>query len=247
MEGIGSRLRAIREKWGLTLREVEERSARIAQQRSHQSYKISASWLDRVECEDRVLSSAKLIVLGIIYSLSSEELLSLHQHTSGDLASYDQISEPNTTLLLKGGPLEAHVRRVLPDKIIEESIPEYTMLVPPEDYLPAHYRRGIIGRQDKTMEPMVKAGTFVLINTQRRAIAHRREWLNEFDRPLYFLYTHAGYICGWCELDRKSDWLTLVPHYESYLPTKRWKYKAEVEVVGRVAAMLQRFETTPAV
>ncbi|MGC1361971.1 MAG: hypothetical protein WA826_12420 [Silvibacterium sp.] len=48
MEGIGSRLRTIRQKWGLTLREVEERSIRIAQQWGNPSYRISASWLDRV-------------------------------------------------------------------------------------------------------------------------------------------------------------------------------------------------------
>jgi hypothetical protein len=243
MEGIGSRLREIRQRWGLTLREVEERSSRIAQRWGNQSYKISASWLDRVEREDRVLSSAKLIVLGTIYSLSSEELLSLHQQTGID-AQHEGVSEPNTTLLLAGGALEAHVKRWLPDKIVTEPIPENTTLLPTEVYLPSHYRRGVIGRQDRTMEPMIRKGTFVFINTQRRAIAHRREWTNEFDRPLYFLYTRTGYICGWCELDRHEDWLTLVPHYASYTPTKRWKYKLEVEVIGRVAALLQRFETS---
>lgn len=246
MEGIGSRLRAVREKWGLTLREVEERSARVAQQWGNQSYKISASWLNRIECEDRILSSAKLIVLGVIYSLSAEDLLSLHQQTPKHELPYEQISEPNTTLLLTRGPLESYVRRILPDKIVDELAPEQTTLLPPEEYLPVHYRRGVLGRQDKTMEPMIKAGTFVLINTQKRVIAHRREWVNEFDRPLYFLYTRMGYVCGWCELDRFGSWLTLVPHYASYLPTRRWKYKLEVEVVGRVAAMLQRFEPTSA-
>lgn len=246
MEGIGSRLRAIRQKWGLTLREVEERSVRIAQHRDNPSYRISASWLDRIEREDRVLSSAKLIVLGAIYSLSSEELLSLHQQEAANSIPYDQISEPNTTLLLTGGLLESHARLWLPDRAAAEPIPEATTLLPREIHLPSHYRRGIIGRQDKTLEPMVRAGTFVLINTQRRAIAHRREWTNEFDRPIYFLYTRAGYFCGWCELDQGGDWLTLVPHYASYVPNRRWKYRLEIEVIGRIAAMLQRFENPSA-
>jgi len=126
--------------------------------------------------------------------------------------------------------------------VLNDPIPGETMLLPPEDYLPAQYRRGVIGMNDQTLEPMVRAGTFVLIDTNRRAIAHRREWSNEYNRPIYFLYTHAGYVCGWCDLDRNTDWLTLVPHYASYTPSRRWKYRVEVEVIGRVAAMLQRFE-----
>lgn len=242
MDGIGGRLRSIRQKWGFTLREVEERSLRIAQQWGNPSYRISASWMDRVEREDRVLSGAKLIVLAVIYSLSSEELLSLYTQGSLSATHTEQLASPNTTLLLTRGPLEALVRQRLPDSIVSEKIPDQTTLLPPEDYLPTHYRRGIIGRQDRTLEPMVQTGTFVLINTQRRSIAHRREWTNEYDRPIYFLYTRLGYACGWCDLDRDTDWLTLVPHYASYAAGRRWKYRSEVEVVGRVAAMLQRFE-----
>jgi hypothetical protein len=245
MEGIGSRLRAVRGKWGLTLRDVEERSVRIAQQSGNLSYQISASWLDRIEREDRALSGAKLIVLGVIYSLSAEELLALCTEGTGGAFQIDQLSGPNTTLLLTGGPLEEYARLRVPDSVVSDPIPEETMLLPPENYLPGHYRRGIIGRRDKTLEPMVRAGTFVLINTQKRAIAHRREWINEYDRPIYFLYTRTGYVCGWCELDRSTDWLTTVPHYASYASGQRLKYKVEVEVIGKVAALLQRFEEPP--
>lgn len=242
MEGIGGRLRSIRQKWGFTLRDVEERSMRISQKWGNPSYRMSASWLDRVEREDRLLSGAKLIVLAVIYSLTSEELLAIYTQGNQNIAELDEFSGPNATLLLTRGPLENLVRQRLPDSIVSERIPDQTTLLPPEDYLPGHYRRGIIGRQDKTLEPMVRAGTFVLIDTQKRAIAHRREWTNEYDRPIYFLYTRSGYVCGWCDLDRNTDWLTLVPHYASYAAGQRWKYKMEVEVVGRVAAMLQRFE-----
>jgi transcriptional regulator with XRE-family HTH domain len=243
MQGVGNRLREFRQKWGLTLREVEERSMRIAQQRGDPSYGISASWLDRIEREGRALAGPKLMVLGAIYGLSSDELLALYSPGNGDSVQYDDYSsEPNTTLLLTKGPLEDRVRLWLPDNVVAEPIPETTMLLPTEDHLPSHYRRGIIGRQDKTLEPMVRAGTIVLINTQKRAIAHRREWTSEYDRPIYFLYTRTGYICGWCDLERETDLLTLVPHFSSYIPLRHWKYKTEIEVIGRVAAMLQRFE-----
>ncbi len=75
MEGIGARLRTVRLKWGLTLREVEERSMRIAQEWGNPSYQISASWLNRVEREGRDLSVVKLIVLAVVYSIPAEQLL----------------------------------------------------------------------------------------------------------------------------------------------------------------------------
>ncbi len=245
MDRIGIRLRAVRQKCGFTLRDVEERSLRIAQRWGDASYGISASWLDRVERENRALSGTKLIVLGVIYGLSSEELLALYARDRSNPTLAGEFASPNRTLLLTRGPFEEYARRRLPDSILTRPIPEITTLLPPEDDLPVQFRRGVIGKNDQTLEPMVRAGTLVLINTQHRAIAHRREWSNEYNRPIYFLYTHGGYVCGWCDLDRATDWLTLVPHYASYSPSRRWKYRVEVEVVGKVVALLQRFEDAP--
>jgi hypothetical protein len=60
----------------LTLRETEERCAQVAQQWGNDAYRISASWLDRVERENRGLSATKLIVLAYIYNLSTDQMLS---------------------------------------------------------------------------------------------------------------------------------------------------------------------------
>jgi transcriptional regulator with XRE-family HTH domain len=242
MEQIGVRLRAIRQRWGLTLREVEERSLQLAQHWSEPSYQVSASWLDRVEREGRRLSGVKLIVLAVIYSIPPDELLGFCSPGINEAQKFDIRSSPNTTLLLTGGPLEEHAKLWLPERITEGPIPEETTLLSPEDHLPTHYRRGIIGRRDKTLDPMVRPGSIVLINTQRRAIAARREWKCEFDRPIYFLITHAGYICGWCDLDKNLEWLTLVPHSLSYATGGRWRYRKEVEVLGRVAVVLLRLD-----
>jgi transcriptional regulator with XRE-family HTH domain len=242
MEQVGAKLRAVRQKWGLTLREVEERSLRIAQEWGKDYFRISASWLDRVEREGRGLSVAKFIVLAFIYSIPLEQLLAFCPPAASDPQSSGPVSGPNTTLLLTKGPLEEHARLWLPDSIAADPPPDKTTLLPPENHLPSHYRRGMIGHLDKTLDPMIRPGSIVLINTQRRAIAHRREWTNEFDRPIYFLLTRDGYVCGWCELDKNSDWLSLVPHPLSYTPGQRWKYRREVEVIGRIAAVLLRLE-----
>lgn len=240
MEGIGGKLRATRLAWKLTLREVEQRSLQLAKQWDNPAYRISASWLDRVERENRGLSATKLIVLANVYSLTPEQMLSLCPAPGTFAAPLEHISLPNATLLAEG-PLELHAKFWLPDSLVTEPPPQATSLLPTEHgTLPEHYRRGIIGRQDHTLEPMIRAGSIVLIDTQKRSIASRKEWNHEFDRPIYFLLTRAGYVSGFCELDRETDWLTVIPHALSFASNRRWRYRKEIEVIGTVVAATVR-------
>ena len=208
MESIGSKLRAIRTAWKLTLRQVDERSLALAQQWGNPAYRISASWLDRVERENRELSAAKLIVLASVYSLTPEQMLALSPPAGPTSHTIEETDAPNGTILTTGR-LDGHAKYWLPESLVTEPPPEVTELLPPEPgVLPEHYRRGIIGRQDRTLEPMIPAGSIVLIDTRKKAIAGRREWNNEFDRPIYFLMARDEFVCGFCELDRETDWLT---------------------------------------
>jgi transcriptional regulator with XRE-family HTH domain len=242
MGGIGKNLREARLRWQLSLREVEERSSQLAAQWQNPAYRISASWLDRVEREDRGLSATKLIVLAVIYGLTAEQMIALCPASEAMPAhQLSQVSAPNATLLLSSGPLEQHAKHWLPDSFLTDPLPDATTLLPTgQGTLPSHYRRGVIGQRDRTLEPMIRGGSVVLIDTMKRAIASRREWTHEFDRPIYFLLTRTGYASGFCELDRESEWLTLVPHPLSYETSKRWRYRKEIEVVGTVAGVLMR-------
>jgi transcriptional regulator with XRE-family HTH domain len=242
-KGIGAQLREFRNHLKLTLRETEERCAQVAQQWGNDAYRISASWLDRVERENRGLSATKLIVLAYIYNLSTDQMLSLCPGSNEGSAQLLQASSPNSTLLLAEGQLERHARAWVPDNLISDPAPEETLLIQSDrKMMPAHYRRGIIGRHDRTLEPMILAGSIVMIDTQKRAIASRKDWTNEFDRPIYFLFTRNGYFCGFCELDKKAEWLTIVPHMLSPEPNneRRWRYRKEVEVIGAVAGLFTR-------
>ena len=245
MDGIGIQLRAARQRLGLTLREVEDRTAQLAQQWGNSAYRISASWLDRVERENRGLSATKLIVLAFIYNLTMEQMLALCPGVNESPAQLELVSSPNSTLLLAKGPLADHAKLWLPDTLVTDPPPEDTMLLQSDQgVLPQHYRRGIVGRRDKTMEPMILAGSIVLIDTQKRAIAKRKDWTSEFDRPIYFLLTRACYFCGFCELDKNGEYLKLVPHALSPQTEddedRRWKYRKQVEVIGTVAAVFTR-------
>jgi hypothetical protein len=152
-----------------------------------------------------------------------------------------QLSGPNATMLLTGGRLEEQATYLLPDTLGRDQPPDETGLLTVHDGLsPTSYRRGIIGKRDRTLDPMIPAGSIVQIDTQKRAISARRDRAHEFHRPIYFLMTREGYFCGWCELDKNSEWLTLVPHPLSPASSRRWKYRVEVENMGRVVGMAIR-------
>jgi transcriptional regulator with XRE-family HTH domain len=240
MEGIGGKLRATRLAWKLTLRDVEKRTTRLSEQWGDPAYRISASWLDRVERENRELSAAKLVVLASVYSLTPEQMLGIVQTAATTQALLDEQNKPNVTMYTDGR-LDDDAKVMLPDDLWAGQEPEKTGYLPPDTAtLPAHYRRAIIGRQDRTLEPMIRAGSVLMIDTQKKTIAGRREWNHEFDRPIYFLYTRDGYTAGFCELDRENEWLTVIPHALSYESNRRYRYKKEIEVVGTVVAVASR-------
>jgi hypothetical protein len=190
---------------------VEERSLRFAQELGNQSYRVSASWLNRLEREEHELTVNKLIVLASIYNLQPEQLLCSISPADPRPILLRQLSSPNATMLLTQGPLQEQARYLLPDAPPDKPPDETTLLAADNGLLPAPYRRGIIGKRDLTLDPMISPGSIVLIDTQKRAISSRRDWTHEFQRPIYFLVTREGYVCGWCELDKASEWLTLIP------------------------------------
>jgi hypothetical protein len=224
------------------LREVEERCFRFAQEKDNESYQISASWLDRLEREKHELTANKLIVLAEIYSLPLEHLLRSVYMGNPQPELLRQISGANTTTLLTEGPPEAQTRYLLPDKPAPDLLPDETALFATgkEQSLPV-YRRGVIGKRDRTLNPMIPAGSVVQIDTRQRAISSTKDWTHEFQRPIHFLMIREGYVCGWCELDKASEWLTLIPHPLSPASSRRWKYRTDIESIGRVVAVAIRF------
>jgi transcriptional regulator with XRE-family HTH domain len=239
--GTGAVLRTIRQQWRLSLREVEERSLRFAQELGNQSYQISASWLARLEREEHELTVNKLIVLAAIYNLPPEQLLRSMYPVDTRPVPLGQLANPNAAMLLTKALLQEQARYLLPDAPLSNQPPDETTLLPAENgLLRGPYRRGIIGKRDRTLEPMIPPGSIVQIDTQDRAISSRRDWTHEFQRPIYFLVTRNGCVCGWCELDRASEWLTLIPHPLSTVSSRRWRYRKEIENIGRVTLVAVR-------
>ncbi len=57
---------------------------------------------------------------------------------------------------------------------------------------------------------------------------------------VYFLRSHDGYHCDWCDLDPERQWLTFVPSALAKASQRRWRYREEIEVVGVVTRVLTR-------
>ena len=238
MAGNGARLRAIRQQWGLSLREVERRSRSIARDRRDPSFEVSASWLARLESDGHELTVNTLIALAEIYSIPIDQLL--RSNYLGNAESLTLPSPSATTLPMEGSQ-KSQANHLLSDTPFRDQSPDETTLLLKKDApFPARYLRGIIGKLDLTLVPMIPPGSIVQIDTRNLAISSRRNWTHEFQRPVYFLMTRVGYVSGWCELDENSEWLTLIPHPLSPASSRRWKYREEIENLGRVISVVIR-------
>ena len=241
---IGVRIRRVRTNWGLSLRDVEQRSVRLAQELGDPGYQISASWLARIEKEEHELTATKLMALASIYCLSYDQVLGPPRPTNDSLCIPKAMNAPNSTVALEAQTIEEDTKTALLQPQEGSRLPEQTTLLPSlSGPSPTPYRRAILGRLDRSLDPMIRAGSILEVHTQKRAILPRRGWSHEFDRPIYLLLSHAGYACGWCELDPDSIWLTLIPHPLSHANSQRWRFRKEVEVIGQVVAVHMRLDS----
>jgi len=241
MAGIGARLRAIRQQLRLSLREVEEHSRRVAQERRDSSYQVSASWLARLERYEHELTANKLLALAEIYKIPIDKLLRAVYPRSAETQNPDQLSGPKATELPTEGLRKVPAKRSRAAKPLPGLSPDETTLLPTKNG-PSRtpYLRAIIGKLNLTLDPMIPAGSIVQIDTSKREISPKKHWAYKFQRPIYFLKTKEGYFCAWCELDEDSQWLTLIPHPLSSAPSRRWRYGTEAENLGRVVAVTIR-------
>jgi len=95
---------------------------------------------------------------------------------------------------------------------------------------PRRFRYGLIGSEDRSMQPVLHPGSLVLIDERARIVAEG--WTNEYDRPIYFLEHREGYICGWCDLT--GDRLVVLPHPASHQKPSVFRYPAEIDLLGQV-------------
>lgn len=253
MNEIGRRLAALRTQRGLSLRDLAERTQESATRRGDPVWRVSASWLGRIERENHSISHIKLQsieeALGVPHgdlmdALDGEEsgsvppgypdvppsALNWLSHLAGSLLppEYWTASFPETTLL----PLRSQLRHVSDGDAHRHH----------RDREP---RYGVIGGKDFTLVPIVSPGALVEIDATVRSISPERLFYSVHARPIYFLRLHDGYACGWCELDEREEWLSLVPSARAQIPHPVWRYRKDVEVIGQVIRVCGRLGFPP--
>src|SRR5689334_16341175 len=90
----GQQLRMLREQLGLTMRDVEVATARIAGKHGNEDYTISLSRLSDIETKGIVPSIYRLYSLSVIYRRDIREILSWYGVDVNDAAGDMSLSEP---------------------------------------------------------------------------------------------------------------------------------------------------------
>jgi transcriptional regulator with XRE-family HTH domain len=247
---FGKRLRAEREHLRLSLRQVQELSRGIAAQRKNSEYYIAHSSLADFENGKQIPNIYKLYSLSVIYGREYEKLATIF-NVPVDEAEKDRkaLVFPQTYLVGAASDFSAAAilssrelrdrmrleRTNLLSKILENWKDVPASLLQQIDWRDSLY--GYIGMEDRTLDPIIRPGSFVQIDSRQRTIPPVN-WHDDFDRPIFFFELRDRYVCSWCEL--YGSQLILVPTAHSHGHARRIRYPSDVTIVGRVTGVAMR-------
>jgi transcriptional regulator with XRE-family HTH domain len=246
----GEQLKELRGRVGITTREVEELSRKLADSENNSEFYISNAWLTQLENTQSSPSIYKLYSLSVIYRIKFNELLHIFGIDLDRIAKYQSELLLAATHITNLSVYDSERRVSFPVKFDSGFTAEKTgllsrmvevwgevpiALVQHLDVRNSQY--GYIGLEDYTMYPLLRPGSFVQIDSKANRV-HTSEWRTEFDRAIYFIELHDGYACSWCELQGAR--LTLLPHPLSPCSTRQYEYPSEAEIIGQVTAVAMR-------
>jgi transcriptional regulator with XRE-family HTH domain len=246
----GWKLKQIRERLSLTLRQVEEASLEISDAERNSDYVVSTARLNQIENIGSLPSIYKLYTLAVVYGLSVEEVMGLYGINLSKMEEHRQVARQTKTHLFTAevGDPSRPIR--FPVRFDPGFRPEKSAFLSrvielwgeiPAGLLAAldlkKYRYGYIGLEDRMMYPLLRPGTIVQIDDSRRRIVNSG-WLTEHDRPIYFLELRYSYECCWCHQQGRE--VTLVPHPLSACGPRTIRIPDEGEVLGQVVGVAMR-------
>ena len=220
----GQKLKSLRNRRNITVREVEQASRRIADVKGDKRFCISNGWLAQLENGDSEPSIWKLFSLSVIYRANLLDLLLLYNIDVNDKEKYEPVANPHLTQLISQNGL------ALPSSH-DQLTTSLSVNKPTHGDCPDPVVYGHLGLTDLTMYPMIRPGTILKIDTSQNKLV-TSAWRNEYERPIYFIELRNGYACGWCELHGND--LLIIPHHSSPANVRRFTYPRQAEIVGRV-------------
>jgi len=244
----GKSLRTLREKLGLTMRDVENSSARIAEKYRNEEFSIPPSRLSDIETKGILPSIHRLYTLSVIYHRDLRELLNWYgvdlnnmaadlglvslpkSHVFNALASLASVQVP-----LRMDPGFDERRTTNLGRMVEQwGLVPFAYLA---QFANSDFTYGYIGTQDFTMFPLLSPGAFVQVDESKNKVMEG-SWRSEFERPIYFVETRDGHTCCWCSMRR--DDIILQPHPLSPVPVRILRHPQDAEVLGQVVGMAMK-------
>jgi len=246
----GQRLRVLREQLGLTIRDVEGASGRIAARHGSEDFAVSPSRLSDIETKGLLPNIYRLYSLSVIYRRDLREMLEWYGIDLNETAADMGLSEPPKSHI--SGTLDSVASVNVPVRLdpafdLRRSANLGRMIerwgVVPAAYLSqfssTRYTYGYLGREDFTMYPLLLPGSFLQVDEAVHTVAEGN-WRSEYERPIYFLELRDDYTACWCSL--KGDYLVLQPHPLSPTPMRMLKLSQEVEILGQVVGIAMRLD-----
>ena len=238
----GQRLRVVRERLGLTIREVEAATIQIAKIKSSDEFAINLSRLSDFETKGVVPSVFRMYSLAIIYKIDFLEIVSWYGidfDESSGLRNLIPIPKTHKAELLQHvSKLNVPVRLEPIFEINKTSnlgrLIERWGVVPLaflQQLADAKFTYGYIGEEDFTMYPLIMPGSFIQIDESKDKVRKGR-WRSERERPLYFVESREGFTCCWCEIVGRQ--IVLQSHPLSPVPVRTLRHPQDAEVVGQV-------------
>lgn len=246
----GETLRNIRERLGLTLRDVERASQQLAEKYGNSEYLLTISRVSDIETKGVLPTLFRLYSFAAIYRQDIDELLAVYGiRTSNILEDAGVLDIPSThksdiNRMLKDVRVPVGIDPAFDPRstanigrmIMEWGAVPYTLV---SQFESAEYTYGYIGTEDFTMYPLLLPGTFIQVDEKKTRVADG-PWRAEYERPIYFVETRDGYVCCWCE--RTGDRITLLSHPLSPVRNRVLRYEQDVDVVGQVVAIAMRLD-----
>lgn len=235
----GQKLKLLRNRRSVTVREVEQASRRIAEAKGDKRFQISNGWLAQLENGCSEPSICKLFSLSVIYHVNFVDLLRLYDVDLDNKEKYESVADPHLTQLLSHDAV-ADIRlecSTATSLISAATTQQANLLTFPPNNGHQHIVHGYLGSADLTMYPLIRPGSLLQIDTTQNKL-QSAPWPNEFDRPIYFIELRDSYACGWCEL--QGNQLLIIPHHSSPASIRRFTYPREAEIVGRVIGYYTR-------
>jgi len=244
----GKSLRALREKLGLTMRDVENSSARIAEKYRNEEFFIPPSRLSDIETKGVMPGIHRLYALSVIYRSDLRELLTWYgvdlNNTAADLnlvsPPKSHVSEALSSVYSVQVP--THMDPAFDERRTTNlgRMVEQWGLVPLAylaQFANSDFTYGYVGTQDFTMFPLLPPGSFVQVDEARNKVVEG-SWRSEYERPIYFVETREGHTCCWCSMRR--DDIILQPHPLSPVPVRILRHPQDAEVLGQVVGVAMK-------